>query len=134
MYEQSAAWLWSSARASSENGLGGATVAAPPAHVQLVASLLNGEGALHPGGRVARDGAEVGLLARLQRDGQLGRLAGADERGLLPADLEVVGDVARVLHGEGHRAVRNARLRELELELRRRDRDSRAGRVRPGRE
>src|SRR5581483_6797955 len=85
--------------------------------------LLDGELALHPGGRMARDGAEIGLATGLQRDSQLGRLAGLDERRLLPADLEVVRDVARVLHGEGHRAVRDARLRKLELELRSRDRD-----------
>jgi hypothetical protein len=47
------------------------------------------------------DGAEVGVLALLlERDDEPRRLAGPDHRGLLPVDLEVVGDVADVLEDE----------------------------------
>src|SRR5256885_3959045 len=61
--------------------------------------LLDGELALHPARGMTWNGAEIRSLARLQRDGELGALAGVDDRRLLAADLEVVSDVPLVHEG-----------------------------------
>src|SRR5829696_3912601 len=56
--------------------------------------------ALHPGLRVARNGTQVVLQALRQRDVQRCRLAALQDRRRLPADREVVRDLAAVLDQE----------------------------------
>src|SRR5215218_307376 len=65
--------------------------------------LANRERALHASFGMTWDGAEVRVLALLvEADDELCRLAGLDQRRLLPRDPEVVQHMADVLEGEGH--------------------------------
>src|SRR5262245_15845463 len=87
------------------------------------------EDALHPRRGVPGHGADVRvLLGLLEDDDELRRLLRLDQRRLLAVDLEVVRDRALVHDEEGHLPLRHDLLRELELELRRGDRDLRRGR------
>src|SRR4051794_4405836 len=76
------------------------------------------------------DGAQVLLLAGLERDLQRGALARVEQRGLLAADLEVVRQLALVDDLERDGAVRRRGGRELELELGGGDGDRRRLRLR----
>src|SRR5206468_10532005 len=104
------------------SGARSAVVSADPARK---GKLRSGEGALHPAGSMARDGALVGVLALLERDGQRGALAVAEQRRLLPGDREVVLQLAGVRDLEGDLAGLRALGRELEAEVERRHLDGR---------
>src|SRR5436190_12185607 len=66
---------------------------------------------------MARKGAEVLVAALLQSHFQAGRLAGADQRRLLPGDLEVVLRVALVRELEDDDPVMRGLRREREVEV-----------------
>src|SRR4051812_23473663 len=68
---------------------------------RVLEELLAGEAALHAEAGVARHGAQVGVLALLDRGRDRGRLARLEHRRLLAGDLEVVRDLALVGHLEG---------------------------------
>jgi hypothetical protein len=84
-------------------------------------ALLDGQVAFHSRGRVARDGADIEQFARLERDRQRRALIRRDERRRLPADREIMRELALVLDFEDDRAVRDTRLGEREPELGRRN-------------
>src|SRR6266576_3960586 len=76
------------------------------------------ESALHTGGSVSRDRAEVSKLAGLAEDHlQSGALAGLEQPSLLTVDLEVMREPAFVGDLEEDRPLWRAPLREEELEF-----------------